>query len=60
MWVCVCAQQSSITHLLGWQYRQRPGATRVVFKTDLVEFFLPWAEADEAGVARPLGQDLSC
>lgn len=60
MWVCICAQLSSITKLLGWQYRQRPGATRVKFKTDLVEFFLPWAETDEAGVARPLGPDLSC
>jgi len=54
IWVCVCAQLSSVTCLVGWQWSPRASATRVVFKTDLVEFSLPWeegAKADEAEVA---------
>jgi len=54
IWVCVCAQLSSVTYLVGWQWRPQPTATRVVFKTDLVEFSLPGeegAKADEAEVA---------
>ena len=51
IWVCVCAQLCSVTCLLGLQNRPRPTATRVVFKTVLVEFSLPWEEPDEVEVA---------
>jgi len=55
--VFVCAQMSCVTCLLGLQYRPKPTPTRVMFKTDLVEFSSPLEKADEVEVPHQFAKD---